>query len=167
MQRIDLIQYKNAILPVVVPAECAIACLYWYLTLKDVYNIYPDGVRYLPLWLDLQMHGVPFISAMIEMFFHSESLRICRVTEFVKVLSFGIFYIAWSSICAHMNGEWPYPVFQKIACPWERLRMMVTSTLIGLAMHVVISEYYIWLKSTKVAKKSKDPSVTSSEPCQS
>ncbi|KAK3825758.1 MAG: hypothetical protein J3Q66DRAFT_436773 [Benniella sp.] len=40
----SLTRLKNAMLPVLVPVECAVG-VYWYLTLSNVYHIYPDGNR--------------------------------------------------------------------------------------------------------------------------
>ncbi|KAG0061931.1 hypothetical protein BGZ92_006313, partial [Podila epicladia] len=123
---------KNAILPIVVPAECAIAGLYWALVYQDVYNIYPDGYRYLPLWVDIQMHGLPFIFVLVEMFYHSPTFRVRRLIDFMSVAIFAFAYMGWSSLCAYMDGEWPYPIFQNTLCPWERLRLMLTSSAVGL-----------------------------------
>ncbi|KAF9549343.1 hypothetical protein EC957_004257 [Mortierella hygrophila] len=138
-----LIAAKNRILPMVVPVECVIAGLYWYLVLTDVFHIYPDGHKYLPFYIDIQMHGIPFLTGLAEMFFFSEALRIHRVKDTCCYLLFAVFYSSWSSFCAHMDGEWPYPVLQNQASDWERYSTMVNATMVGLAIHFIISEAHI------------------------
>lgn len=139
----SLTRLKNAMLPVLVPVECAVGVLYWSLTLTNVFHIYPDGVRYIPLWLDIQMHGLPFMILMIEMFIYSEGFRVRRVPDFCAVALFALFYISWSSFCAHVDGYWPYPILENITNPWERLRLMLNSSAIGLVLHLIISETHI------------------------
>ncbi|KAF9109959.1 hypothetical protein BGX27_006956 [Mortierella sp. AM989] len=138
-----LLKIKDAMLPVIVPGECAVAVLYWYLTLSNVYHIYPDGNRYIPMWIDIQMHGIPALFAFVEMFYFSKTFQVKRAADFCVISLFALFYMGWSSFCAHMDGEWPYPILQNLTCPWERLQMMLTSYLVYVALHFVISETHI------------------------
>ncbi|KAI7831104.1 FAR-17a/AIG1-like protein-domain-containing protein [Gamsiella multidivaricata] len=144
-----LLRIKNAILPVAVPAECAVAILYWYLTLTDVYNIYPDGIRYLPFWLDIQMHGLPFAYVFIEMFCFSETFKVRRVADFCALAAFAVFYMSWSSLCAYMDGYWPYPIFDNLACPWKCLRLMLIASSIGLVFQLLIAEVHIRARAVR------------------
>ncbi|KAG0274162.1 hypothetical protein BGZ95_010044 [Linnemannia exigua] len=138
-----LITLKNRILPMLVPVECVIGGLYWYLTLTNVYHIYPDGHKYLPFYIDIQMHGIPFLSGLVEMFYFSETLRIHRVMDICYFLLFAVFYSSWSSFCAHMDGEWPYPVLQNQKSDWDRYTMMFNATMVGLAIHAIVSEAHL------------------------
>ncbi|KAI8603030.1 FAR-17a/AIG1-like protein-domain-containing protein [Dissophora ornata] len=158
----DLIRLKNAILPVVVPAECVVTILYWYLTLSDVYNIYPDGNRYLPVWLDIQMHGLPFVYVFVEMFCYSETFQVRRVNDFFAVAAFTVLYMVWASFCAYMDGYWPYPIFDNLNCPWKQLRLMLISGAISLALQVIISETHIRTRAASKVRRALDSASMSS-----
>ncbi|KAF9439131.1 hypothetical protein BGZ76_010724 [Entomortierella beljakovae] len=156
----ELHRIKDAMLPILTPAEIAVAILYWSLTLSNVYHIYPDGNRYIPLWIDLQVHGIPCIFVALEMFYFSETFKVRRFTDFCAVISFALFYLSWSSLCAHKDGEWPYPILQNIVCPWERLYFMSTGIVGYVILHFVISEAHIRSKASKtleqIAERAKD-----------
>ncbi|KAF9207059.1 hypothetical protein BGZ49_001276 [Haplosporangium sp. Z 27] len=149
---LSLLKIKDSMLPVIAPGECVVAVLYWYLTLSDVYNIYPDGNRYIPFWIDFQMHGLPVLFVLAEMFYFSRHFKVRRFADVCFLSFFAVFYMAWSSFCAHMDGEWPYPILENLNCPWKRLRMMISSYLIYIACYLILSETHIRAKASRKFK---------------
>ncbi|GJJ70916.1 hypothetical protein EMPS_03266 [Entomortierella parvispora] len=155
---------KNTLLPLLVTIECAIGAMYWLLVMRDVFHIYPDGNRYIPFWVDIQVHGLPFFYTLVEMFFISESFQVRRKADIINMSGFAVFYMCWSSFCAHMDGEWPYPVLQNITCPWTRLQMMTICSLSSVFAHIIITEAHVAHRArvaVKAMKGSKDLSQSS------
>ncbi|KAG0202658.1 hypothetical protein BGX28_004885 [Mortierella sp. GBA30] len=144
-KRPGLTRLKYALLTIVVPAEFLVAVMYWYLTLQDVLNIYPDGNRYLPFWLDIQMHGLAFVYVLVEMFYYSSAYEVKKVPHFIASMAFGTLYVAWSSICATIDGEW---------CPWQRFGVMMAWAAVGVVGHVAIAEVYIRSRTLQKAKET-------------
>ncbi|KAF9345288.1 hypothetical protein BGX26_003315 [Mortierella sp. AD094] len=93
------------------------------------------------------MHGLPALFVLVEMFYFSKTFQVKRFADFCAISSFALFYMGWSTLCAHIDGEWPYPILQNLDCPWKRLRMMLTSYLIYVLLHFIISETHIRSKA--------------------
>ncbi|KAF9093972.1 hypothetical protein BGX23_002662 [Mortierella sp. AD031] len=89
------------------------------------------------------MHGVPFLTTLVEMFCFSETLRIQRRRDLAIFFLFGLSYSCWSSLCAYIDAEWPYPILQNQTSDLDRYIMMFKATAAGLVVHFIISEIHI------------------------
>ncbi|KAE8211492.1 hypothetical protein CF327_g4750 [Tilletia walkeri] len=142
------------------PAEFLISALYWsLLSISPDLLIMPSKIEdpnnpgafilhsiRLPMFLDLRLHAFPGVLMLIDYYAFSPAFSKATHAAIVGGVP-TVLYISWATLCAQMNGKYPYPLLTEASIPLRAaiysgsLAVMVGLTVFFRSTHVHVDKF--------------------------